>query len=415
MPKARTRQTDPSLDLLYELRTRSYQNGANQALLARTQLQAKDCIETPWRPSVIDILAWLASLDDASTTLHNKLDQVIPFLEIVGPGCLRNAMESQTTEDLIPLGKTLDDNLTSYFAALKSLWAYLTEEAPEPISLGYKGHEKLMPHPIMTPQDLDTLIDQAADYFGRPVGGSEFTEADDVIVFLLLASHGRLRYAEASNNLCLGHVWLVDRTLTVIVERGKGGKPRQATSSLLFPYWAAKYLGWYIDLRWEQTGRNPHAHFYGGGLFTGNTNAYHRLYGFLKAVEFVGGPHELRRFGGNLGRVHGESLLDCINHFGQTTSATAPRAYLSSLCLVQWQRLYTWSDTQSHIIYPSFSTQELAVSQGVSREHARRLVHASGIERLPRQKMNLSDAAQVLKTRIQAVQRRERLNVSRTV
>lgn len=135
--------------------------------------------------------------------------------------------------------QTLKDNLTSYFATLKSLWAHLTNNASEPISLCYTDTEKLAPHPIMSPLELDTLINHAADYFDPLIGCSTLTEAYDAIAFLLLTSHCRLRYAKVSENLRLGNVWLANRTLTVIITNGKGGKPRQETSSLLLPHWAA--------------------------------------------------------------------------------------------------------------------------------------------------------------------------------
>lgn len=412
MPKTRNKQKDPALDLLYELRTESYQNSVNKILIAAAQVQLNECDNTPWHHPVMDILAWLAAQGAADTTLHNKLDQIIPFLEIVGAVNLRTVMESKEPEDFLPEGKTLEANLTSYFATLKSLWAHLTNNAPEPKSLCYTGTEKLAPHPIMTPLELDTLIDHAANYFDSPIGYTTLTEADDAIAFLLLTSHCRLRYTEASENLRLGHVWLVNRTLTVIVTTAKGGKSRQETSSLLLPHWAANYLRWYIELRLEQTKRDPHALFYGGGLITDNSDGYHRLYQFFRVVKFWGGLHELRRYGGNLGRVRGESLLDCINHFGQTTSTTGPRNYLSSLCLVQWQRLYDWVDQQKQITFPTFSIREFASTQDISREHARRLVLAAAIKRLPRQKLSLSMATQTLKMRIQMTQYRESPNAS---
>ena len=120
MAKSRNTQPDPALDLLYKLRTESYQSQSCKTLLATTQVQLLQ-YETPWRPSVQEVLSWLATLKDADTTLHNKLDQIIPFLETVGGGNLRDTLKDKERKYLVPIAKLNGQNLTNYSATLKSL------------------------------------------------------------------------------------------------------------------------------------------------------------------------------------------------------------------------------------------------------------------------------------------------------
>ncbi|KAA3646395.1 MAG: hypothetical protein DWQ07_09260 [Chloroflexi bacterium] len=366
--------------IIQQLRTATA--GVSAAKAKRLLAEARDEFATlpPDEQAVAvgQVLEFVGIDKPSPTTMHNRLDHLVPLLERLEAVNLVIQLANvplSVFENLPGTGKS-----APLYRTLRSLWKFLAPIEPTPASLQFYGKSHITPKYLL-----------GRDGYGRLLRGiHQHANSEDQIIWFYLASSLRLRTIELKN-LSLKDVWLVHDHLTVFV-LGKGEKRRQVSACI--PTWMSKHIQNFIKTRTDATVSDPNAPF-----FNTTSVAEGNMRTVLKQTSVSISLHDLRRFQVNLGRANDEPLLDGIGKLGHSTSQTAMNSYVTVLPLLQAECLQaTYLERWSKVFSHGLPVNSLARSMGISRQavHNYKSQMTPGIG-----KLSLNDAIKVVILRIQ--------------
>ncbi|RME57241.1 site-specific integrase [Candidatus Parcubacteria bacterium] len=391
---------DPAYQIIYHLRTytdrvrcRRDTSSSRREQVEKIQMELQEAhenlstLDTPGSANALLIVAWLQDCcrKNSINTLHNKFDDVIAFLKLIGHRPIEDALRETRRDALYPPQRD-PAKLGRYFSTLRSLYQFVSrtqrwQDLPD--GLKYRTSQQLTEERVLTLRTLVNLmrkIRQATISIPQHPY-TEIPVADYLVAMVLICSFSALRISEVLR-LSLGDIWVTDRlTVTVLRKRGK-----QITTEIprdLTPVWVLNFLREFWDWRYRELDGNLGGRLLVGALFSSEKNpggaddgrAYYRLKAFFERIDFADGFHIMRRYFANQARLRGVPLLQIINILGHSTTTTAPRSYIQVFPILQYMQLRSWVEGQARLIFPDvLEIRNLARVLGISREGAFRMI-----------------------------------------